>query len=67
MFNKYLIEIRKETRALATILNDGVEVPLTEEPHYLYCEINNPREITTKVLAPHEIVDVSEDTLLIKP
>lgn len=47
---KYAIAITDETRDLVTFLNDGIHPPLAPlRPLSLICEVNGPREITTKI------------------
>lgn len=53
--SKYIIDIRPESRDLCVFLNDGVDIPITDEPQFLYIEIDDPREITTKILTLPEL------------
>lgn len=48
--------INQENLALVTFLNDGhVPQPQDSTPNYLICEVNGPREITTKVVTESEL------------
>lgn len=50
---KYGIRITSDTIDLVTFLNDGVR-PEIKEDTFLICEVNGPREITTKVMELEE-------------
>jgi hypothetical protein len=48
--SKYAIAINEETMDLVTFLNDGFRPPIAPiRPLTLICEVNGPREITTKI------------------
>lgn len=53
---KYAIAITEDNMDLIMFLNDGIR-PNThkDDKTYLVCEINGPREITTKVEFEHEL------------
>jgi hypothetical protein len=41
---------------LVTFLNDGVRPETKKETTFLICEVNGPREITTKVVTESELI-----------
>lgn len=54
---KHAININERTRDVITFLNDGVPPRPDEDNHYLICEFNGPREITSKIMHEDELYD----------
>lgn len=57
MPQKYAIRISDRTLDLVQFLNDGHRLQVEEETTYLVCEINGPREITSKVQPEDELYE----------
>lgn len=56
MANRYFIPINEDTLDLVMFLNDGVRPQIEEKKTYLVCEINAPRENTTRIKFEHDLL-----------
>lgn len=56
MANRYFIPINEDTLDLVMFLNDGVRPQIEEKETYLVCEINTPRENTTRIKFEHDLL-----------
>lgn len=59
----YGIAINQDNLDMVMFLNDGVRPPMDKDT-FLICEINGPREITTKIVSKEELRGNSINMLL---
>lgn len=62
MPKKYAVIINEDTYSLVVFLNDGVAPTVDKTMKgdaYLVCEVNGPREITTKITYESEMYDTN--------
>jgi hypothetical protein len=63
---KYVIHINERTLDLVMFLSDGHKPEIQEDNTYLVCEINGPREITSKIETSESLrsEDYAQETMI---